>query len=649
MIKIQRPTKRLYVLLVAWLFSQFLFSEENDKPFTHPSFVDEVVVTGEAVEETATVTLVTATDIKEKGIKTVAEALRYIPGAQIQVGGKGEAYIRLRGFDQREIALLIDGVPVYSPYDGVMDLSSLPLDAVERIEVVKGPASMLYGSNAMGGVINIITKKSNGERHLAINGEYGSGETVKLGTIFKGKLRGVRYLFTGAYDNQEYYPLSNGYTAKRNQDEGHRSNSDRRTWNGQLSLGWDMGTSSRVSFNISHLDIVRGLPHHDSDSKAQYWRFNDWSKTSVDLLYQEDYKRASLKGKIYYNYLNNTLDSYDDAGYDTQDGKYAFTDTLWDYTLGGDIFFRYRLGSQWLLKLATRFHSDLHRKQTEGEDNLERNLVNMLSVPLEIEWSPLSRLTLTAGSSLDMMIFRKEGSTDQNSTSALSGQLAVLVEPTKRLKLKASVSHKTRFPTMKEMFSSTSGNPDLKPMKSDGFEVGADYMITSTLSLSVVGFYSDIKDLINRYNKNDPYINIDEASFKGIETSLQWNFNENSMLNLSYTHLISKDKTSPDQSAIQYRPKHKIDGELLIKLPVGLTSSLSCSYVSSQIYYDKSNKEYSLTPYTLVDLRLAKRLFDRMEIYLVGKNIFDVNYYESEGYPREGRMVFVGLRFDVMQ
>ena len=149
---------------VIFLFFSFPFlfpnSKDDNQPVSHPSFTEEIVVEGEVASKTDTVTTITSKKIQEKGVKNVAEALELMPGSYVRIGGSGEAYIRIRGFRQREIALLIDGIPVSSPYNGQLDLSSIPVNTIDRIELVRGSSSLMYGPNTMGGVINIITKKN---------------------------------------------------------------------------------------------------------------------------------------------------------------------------------------------------------------------------------------------------------------------------------------------------------------------------------------------------------------------------------------------------------------------------------------------------------------------------------------------------------
>lgn len=619
----------------------------NAEDNSEKRIVHEVVVQGEAVEKAATVTVVTAEQIEKRGIQTVAQALEMVPGTHVRVGGKGEAYIRIRGFRQREIAVLIDGLPVNSPYDGQLDLSNLPVHNIERIDIVKGASSVMYGANAMGGVINIITRKTGGKQQLQLNGQYGTGEAYQFGANIKGQQGKIRYFVGGTYENQDYYPLSNDYSPALNQDEGHRENSDKKGWTGRVNLDWDMGNNAGMGIGFTHIDLEKGLPHHESDKKAKYWRFSDWKEGVVDIFYHKRFKTITMESKVYYQYFQNVLQGYDDGSYTTQDSKNGFTSSYDDYALGGDVFFRIRPNSTHLFKTAMRFRRDVHRDQADtGEEWLKYN-INLLTLPLEGEWSVSKQMTVVYGASLDMMFFEAEESSEKKNKVALNPQVSLLWNPLERLQLKASASLKTRFPSMKELFSSTSGNPDLDPMKSTGLEAGFEYYLSNGLSISLVGFYNNISDLINRIQKNDPYINIDKAEFSGIEAGLNWQWSTFNRFYAAYTRLHAVDKSGGGTEYIQYRPKHKLDAGIFMKIPADLRLNLNLSYVSKQLYYDDDNMEQSLDPYTLLDVRLSRRVGQKLEIYITALNVFDVNYYESEGYPREGRRLYAGLKLEL--
>lgn len=621
-------------------------NEKEKKEDSAGAIVHEVVVQGDAVEQSATVTMITAEQLKQSNAATVAEALEMVPGSHVRVGGKGEAYIRLRGFRQREAAVLIDGVPVSSPYDGQLDLSNLPVSGVERIDIVKGAASVLYGANVMGGVINIITKKGGKDFRAEVTGQFGAGKNALAGASVQGALGKLVCVLSGTYTNQEYFPLSRDYQAKKNQKGLERENSHRESLNGRLGLNWEIAPRHKIGANVTLIDMARGIPHHESDAKALFWRFTDWKEGLFDFYYQGGFGKVNLESRFFYQYFDNVLNSYDDSTYSTQKNKNSYADTMENGAVGGDLFIRLSAGERSSWKAALRFRVDEHRRQSGAGKPWTTYKMNTFSLPLEGEWKPIRKLSLIYGASFDIMTFDRPTTGESKNTSAINPQLAMVYALSERVSLKGSATYKTRFPTMRELFPSPSGNPDLKPMHTTGFEGGVEFRPQDNLTFSVVAFYNDVRDLINRVKKDDPHLNIEKAVMKGIETELQWQLAEAIRLQAAYTYLQADDESGSSTEILEYRPDHKLDIGLGLHLPGKVMMFANVGYVSSQMYL-ANNKEMTLDPYTLADIRFSRKITDWVELSLTVRNLFDVNYYESEGYPREGRMVYIGASIGV--
>lgn len=636
-------------LLILFIFQLPSYAEKKQKEKIKqsklPLILEEIVVRGEVVSETATVTMVTASEIRESGAKTIAQVLEFIPGTHVRVGAKGESYIRMRGFRQREVALLIDGVPVSSPYHGQLDLNSLPAEAIERIDVVKGASSVMYGANAMGGVINIITKKSAGVTALSFKGDLGSGESMNFGASASGTIGKLQYMLSGSYLKQEYYSMSDNYDIRANQPILDRANSDRRLWNGRVNFGLDLGRKNHLAFTFNHNDQVRGLPHHESDKKAKFNRLNDWQQGIMDIIYTFHMRKGSLKVKFYMDYINSVLDSYDDVNYSTQTGRNAYTEIMENNALGGDIYFKHQLNPQFLFKSAFRLRRDNNKLQMDIDEEWENNHLNTYSLPVEMEWRPVPFLDLTAGTSLDLMVFEKGHDSGTRTSTAINPQVAVILKPVKKIRFKLSFAHKTRFPTMRELFSPITGNTELNPMEAMIYEAGLQFSPSAGYDFSITGFYNSVEGLISKAGKNDPYQNIDKALLSGFELGARFNSLSFLGLHLFYTYLYAEDLSSDTPGSIEYRPKHKVDANMLVKLPAQIRLNAHLSYVSKQIFYDGG--EQSLDPYTLLNLRLSKRIGKVVEIHMQVNNVFDINYYESDGYPREGRMIYGGIQIDL--
>ena len=117
---------------------------------------------------------------------------------------------------------------------------------------------------------------------------------------------------------------------------------------------------------------------------------------------------------------------------------------------------------------------------------------------------------------------------------------------------------------------------------------------------------------------------------------------------LFYTYLQAEDKSSPTQMALEHRPKHKMDARLHLKLPSGFYLFTNLSFVSSLFYYE-GETQLKLDPHAVVDMKISKRFGDQFNLHLSIRNLFDKYYYESEGYPREGRMILGGIQYDLQQ
>jgi len=139
----------------------------------------DIVVYGKKTPMNAVITVseMASKDIEERGAQTVGEALEFVPGVDVQVGGKGEGSLNIRGFEQRDFKVLIDGVPAYEGYFGTVDLFAIPVESIDKIVVIKGASSVLYGANTMGGVVNIITKKGTEKKKTNFSVSFGDYNT----------------------------------------------------------------------------------------------------------------------------------------------------------------------------------------------------------------------------------------------------------------------------------------------------------------------------------------------------------------------------------------------------------------------------------------------------------------------------------------
>ena len=204
--------KTIYSLLFVFIITPQIYSQvKTDSLKTYN--LGEVIVTS---QQSNIIKSSSVFDVRLDGNESLSgtdlsKALADKPGVFVSTSSKNESKIYLRGFDQREISVFIDGVPVYQPYDGLVDLSNLPINAIEKITVSKGMPSLLYGANSMGGTINLVSKTNSRPLAADVNLEYGFGNKESVG--LNGAIDKVFYSLNGTFSKSSGFDLPKSFTS----------------------------------------------------------------------------------------------------------------------------------------------------------------------------------------------------------------------------------------------------------------------------------------------------------------------------------------------------------------------------------------------------------------------------------------------------
>ena len=412
----------LPVLLVLFVFSVSWAETGQEKKDYAVYDLGEVVVSAEKpkVKEIAIVSEVTAEDIKATNSKTVAEALASVPGIRVTTGRKNEPNVFIHGFDQSRILVLIDGVPYYETNAGKLDLNQIPTDNIAKIEITKGAASVLYGANALAGVINIITKKGTETPFTGLSLELGENQSYRT-SITHGMKTGIfNYWLNYSHQESNGWNLSNNYKPKTGtitrrpggtsnavlEDGGTRNNSDINNNDFWAKVGIEPQIGSEYFLNFHFLNKDKGVPAStDSNSVtlsrpafsqfAQIPMYQDWG---LDLDGKQKISdQLSLKAKLFYH---NHVDDYASFSDQTFTKQIALS-TFQDYLLGGSFFADYQ-PVQWdILSISFHYRGDSHKERADtylpyaesvsytGSMGLE----NELSAGKSFPWSPGSAMT----------------------------------------------------------------------------------------------------------------------------------------------------------------------------------------------------------------------------------------------------------------
>ena len=637
----------------------------------------EVVVTGDktTVNQATTVTEVTMQDIAARGATTAAQALEFLPGVNVQFGGKGDAHVSIRGFEQRQVKVLIDGVPARESYFGTVDLSMLPADSISKITITKGASSVLYGSNTMGGVINIITKKGTKTPRTSVSASFGDYSTAHYSASHGGvigKQGVINYWIGGGYQTSDGYRLSGDFDADNantglgtqyNEDGGARDLSDFKKKNLDMKIGYDPGNESSLYLSFDYVDNDRGIPSFYN----RYWAYDHWKQWQLNLAGEHRINdMLKLKARVYYvSHEDGITDVSWDANHTTGGKKWFEKSYYDDDTMGGELQAAVNFVPWNTLRIGANFMEDNHKEgnylsddcfsvlqgwSSVGWEPEEEYTARTWTLALEDEFTLFEHFSVVLGVSYDVFEPTKTSSQPApGQTDAVNPQIGLVYAFDKDTSLHASVGQKTRFPSLKELYSDlVGGNPDLDPEQTLAYEVGAARIFAGDIKTDLAFFYNDVDDLIDmtKVDGKSVYVNINKAVIYGTEAGLLIPVTNAMDVSVNYTYLSTKDKSNQDRD-LEGRPRHRLNLGLAYRFPFGLTADLNTSYNCHQYWENSDTDEWEKLPdYFLVNLKLTQKLprIGKMdsEIFVLGTNLLDKDYYETYG-PEPGFNFLVGM------
>jgi iron complex outermembrane receptor protein len=253
----------------------------------------------------------------------LSNALNILPGVSIaNVGPRNESVVYVRGFDLRQVPVFIDGVPVYVPYDGYVDMGRFTTFDLAEINVSKGFASILYGANTMGGAINLVSRKP--VSRFEINGRAGiySGGDYRW-NVNAGSRFGKFFYQVGASQlKQKSFPLSGEYQPRRYQQTDDRENSYRDDLKFSVKAGFTPNATDEYVIGYVNQKGEKGNPPYvgdDSRIMTRFWQWPKWNKQSLYFISNTALgEKSKVKTRLYYDTFVNQLFSYDDTTYTKQ-------------------------------------------------------------------------------------------------------------------------------------------------------------------------------------------------------------------------------------------------------------------------------------------------------------------------------------------
>jgi vitamin B12 transporter len=579
---------------------------------------EEIVVTASAlperVEETpATVTVITREDIDDRLARDVSDVLREVPGLTIaRIGSSGhQTSLFTRGANPAHTLVMWNGVEINTPFFGGYDWGQFSTAGVEQIEVVRGPYSALYGSDAMAGVVNILTVPLRNEFRAQVEA---GGRELRNAQVSASHVRGGLAL-SGAFESRN--------------DAGFARNDDFDQKSANVALRWT--TASRFSIGVTarSMEYDLGIPTNLNAKLDQLVpslaRRQDGNERQIAIPIDQTLGRFSYELLLAENRREDTLDDPDDPFGPFMQNTEAVTRRARLTTRTKSAIGTIVAGAEYentTVDDVTNFGPNfLGRERSErslfAEDRYSRAL-------------GASRLELSAGLRYDdYETFGSETSPRVAAAFLFAGN-----------KLHAAYGEAFRAPSVGEMFSPFGGNPDLRAERSRNVEAGIEHFFHDG-SISLTLFQDRYRDLIS--NVGFVLSNVGRARARGAELAINGRMSERVRGGITYTYTDAENLVSATQ--LLRRPRHS--GSAFVSIRQGATEL--------NIIAARTGERQDILPvmpfstitdeaHTTIDANLQLNL-GRLTPFVKVENLTNVEYEEVRGYASPSRRAIVGVRF----
>ena len=610
------------------------------------STIDQVIVVGARIplpsnQTGNATTIIDRTQIEQRQVRYVTDLLRSVPGFSISRTGVAgsQTQVRVRGAEANHVLVLIDGVRANDPASGdEFRWEHLTTGNIERIEIVRGPQSALWGSDAIAAVVNIITRTVEHGSSLDTYVEAGSNKTGNFGV--SGSANSTHWSLNGGIEHLQ----TNGSNIAREGSEN--DGADVTT----VSVAARFRATESMSLNIQ-LRALNAFSQFDPV---------DFIETGLpvdgDLATQTDNFQVSLGGR--FKHRGGRLTNIVRASYYESDNQ-NLTNGLQNSSTAADrVSFSFQsdidMGDN---RLSLALEHERTRFEQRGEISFgDPNQNQRMDVT-----SAIAEFQLLAHERLSWIL---SGRFDDNSDfdDAVNGRLSVAYRLSSTMKLRGTLGTGRKNPTFTERFGffpgQFIGNPELEPERSVSWDIGLDYdLLDGELSGQVTLFRQDLKNEINGF-VFDPVTflstaeNIDGKSQRsGVELAAQWQVKERFGLGAAYTYTDSTERNLDGKNVRELRrPKHAGSISANVQsMDERLQAALTLDYDGARedIFFPPFpalSKIVTLKRYWLLDLTVQYQLTPALGIFVKGTNLLDQNYEQVYGYQTSGREGYVGLR-----
>ncbi len=573
-------------------------------------------------------TVITREEIAQSQQHMVVDVLHAQPGVAVAATGQPGTVqgVFLRGANNNQTLVLVDGIRVNSPFNNQYDFSQLPVDNVERIEILRGAQSTLYGSEAAGGVINIVTKRGTCLPTGSLETEYGSFNTSITRGHFSDSLGQLSVAADGSYarsendrinsDYEQYhfggharYDFSDRFSATLLANYFHNNDGvpgdiftddpTARLKTESYLFGLILNADPTDWWNAKlKLSYAREQGNYDQPTNAANYGVSDFSQT-VGRRNQVDFQNVFKLSEQHTFLIGGTVEN--NSGNLTD----VYTDPAFSYT----------------------------------NNSVLAKTINTYSAYAQYDFTPIERVTLTAGGRVD-----DSDTYGTHGTYRFGGRFTV---PEAETIFRASVGTGFRAPSISDLYYPNFSNPNLQPEKSVGWDAGFEQpLFQNKLRFGATFFHNNFDNLI-QYVGNPFFApeNVARARTFGVESFVAWQVLTNLTARASYTWTDTENLTTGAE--LVRRPEHSGSLNLNWQITPKLDADASAQFIGMRTdvnYYTFPASTVALPFYTKLNLALRWQVQKHLEIFARAENLTDERYQEVFGYPSLGRGFYGGLR-----
>ncbi len=622
---------KLTLVLFLGLPASSVFAQVQNLPET---IISATGIPTDASEVASSVTVITEEQIRRDQRRTLPDLLATVPGLNVvQTGGPGgQTSVFMRGTNADHVKVLIDGIEVNDPSQPKrqFDFGPIMTDDIERIEVLRGPQSGLYGADAIGGVISITTKKGSGPAKWTATAEAGSFGTFNQSVQVSGGSTNTYYAFTAAHSLVNSTPVTPLEVLAPGE---HRNNdwSNNYTYSGKF--GADLSDIFSVNFTGRYNEMKLRITNDDFSAFPFVMPFPDRSlylnhqfNGSGEAVWKLfDGRFNNRAGVQYTDYARSSMDP--NNPWQTFDGQR--TKYYWRSDLA-------LMKGQTLLMGVERAIETAHTETAFGG---VRGSNRNDGAYAELQSAFGDRFFVVSNVRHD----DNEAFGGHNTWRVAPAYLILETQT----KLKASYGTGFHAPSLTQLFDPLSGNPNLKPEESKGYDYGFEQnLLEKRVTFGVTWFKNDIENLIT-FQSSFPFLftNINKAKTHGYESFVSAKVTDRFQLRADYTHTIAIDAVTG--TPLQRRPADKTSVSAIWQPTNNLTLSATALWVSGWFDFDRFGlvfPAFKTSPYKIVNLAANYAINENVSVFGRVNNLFDEHYQDPIGFEKTGLGVYGGIR-----